>query len=225
MSEMQPIKAAYIQFCGRVCKVNGVDKHLVASALYTDKELSNIKGIEVIEMRNYELNKVDKFDTYRNRITEYAAALKLAFKYQNALIDQDYDVIVLCPSHSKLWTWLNTGKVPGKLMDLWLNINRQFASTGPTPLTINIGLSSDIAQNKAYKFCKPEYIGAELCRLKRGVHIMTRQEIEAARNKIMEEHKQKESVLLDENGVNIFDILQENQGSEFEPVIIFDKGE
>lgn len=216
------IKTAYIQFCGRVVSTPEGDKHIVAAALYSDRELTNIKGLEVCEMTNFEENKKDKFDVYRNRLGEYATALKLAYKYQNTLLTQGYDCIALCPSNGKLWTWLHGGRVPVQVRDLYENINKQFRTDGEFQLDISVGLSATVCDKKAYKFCKPEYVGAELCRVKRGVHIMTAAEVAAVKAQFEERRKKEEDKNLDKEGVSIYDILQPNQGSALEPIVIFE---
>lgn len=222
-ADIKKIKAVYVQFGGRVTNIDGVAKHLVAVAMYSDKELTQIIGIEVCEMTNFEENKQDKFDVYRNRLGEYAAALKFISKRQNGLIARDYDCAVLCPSNSKMWTWLSGGRIPPQIRDLFENINKQFRVDGEQAIDICVSLSEGLADKKAYKYCKPEYIGAQLCRLKRGVHIMTAEEVKKA-NEIAEERKAKqEKEILDMQGVSVYDILQVNQGNEFEPTIIFDE--
>ena len=77
------MKVLYLQFCGRVIK----DKHIVACALYLDKELTNIKTLDVCEMVNYEAKKQNKYDVYRNRLGEYAQALKIICKYQKSILN------------------------------------------------------------------------------------------------------------------------------------------
>lgn len=217
------IKTAYIQFCGRVVATPDGDKHIAAAALYSDRELTNIKGLEVCEMTNFEENKKDKFDVYRNRLGEYATALKLVYKYQNALLTQGYDCVALCPSNGKLWTWLHGGRVPAQVKDLFENINKQFRTDGEFQLDICVGLSATVCDKKAYKFCKPEYVGAELCRVKRGVHIMTTDEVAAARASMEAKRKAEEDKHLDNEGVSIYDILQPAQGNELEPIVVFEK--
>lgn len=216
------IKAMYIQFCGRVVATPTGDKHIVAAALYADKELTAIRGIEVCEMTNFEENKKDKFDVYRNRLGEYATALKLAYKYQNSLIANGYDCIVMCPSNGKLWSWLQGGRIPAQIKDLYNNINKQFRHGGQFKLDISVGLADSISEKKAYKFCKPEYVDAKLCKLRRGVHIMTAEEIKKEEARIEAERKKKEETVLNQEGVSVYDILQPNQGNDFEPVIIFE---
>lgn len=216
------IKAAYIQFCGRVVATEQGDKHIVAAALYLDRELTNIKGLEVCEMTNFEENKKDKFDVYRNRLGEYTTALKLVYKYQNSLLSQGYDCVVLCPSNGKIWSWLRGGRVPAQVRDLYENINKQFRPGGQFELDICVGLSDDVCDKKAYKFCKPEYVGAKLSKVKRGVHIMTVDEIKEAVAQAEEKRKKEEDKALEREGVSIFDILQLGQGDVLEPVIIFD---
>ena len=223
METANTIKTAYIQFCGRVVATPTGDKHIVAAALYSDKELTNIKGLEVCEMTNFEENKKDKFDVYRNRLGEYATALKLAFKYQNALLTQGYDCVALCPSNGKIWTWLNGGRVPAQVKDLYENINKQFRKDGQFQLDISVGLSATVCDKKAYKFCKPEYVGAELCRVKRGVHIMTAEEVAAAKEAIEAKRKKEEEKNLDKDGVSIYDILQPAQEDSLEPIIVFER--
>ncbi len=225
METNNTIKTAYIQFCGRVVSTEHGDKHIVAAALYSDRELTNIKGLDVCEMTNFEENKKDKFDVYRNRLGEYATALKLVYKYQNALLTQGYDCVALCPSNGKLWTWLHGGRVPAQVRDLYENINKQFRKDGQFQLDICVGLSATVCDKKAYKFCKPEYVGAELCRVKRGVHIMTADEVAAAKAKLEEKRKKEEDKALNQDGVNVFDILQLGQGNELEPIVVFERPE
>lgn len=219
------IKVAYIQFCGRVVSTEHGDKHIVAAALYSDKELTNIKGLEVCEMTNFEENKKDKFDVYRNRLGEYATALKMVYKYQNALLTQGYDCVALCPSNGKLWTWLHGGRVPSQVKDLYENINKQFRLDGQFQLDICVGLSVAVADKKAYKYCKPEYVGAQLCRIKRGVHIMTADEIAKAKEQIEQKRLTEENKALDRDGVSVYDILQLEQGNELEPIVVFERNE
>lgn len=217
------IKAVYIQFCGRVVATEAGDKHIVAAALYSDKELTNIKGLDVCEMTNFEANKKDKFDVYRNRLGEYATALKLVYKYQNSLISQGYDCVVLCPSNGKIWSWLQGRRVPAQVRELYESINKQFRPDGQFELDICVALSDDVCDKKAYKFCKPEYVGAKLSKVKRGVHIMTASEVTEATAQAEIKRKEKEDAALDKEGVSVFDILQLGQGDELEPVIIFEK--
>lgn len=222
------LKVMYIQFCGRVVTVDGKDKHIVAAALYSDKELTNIKALEVCEMTNFEENKQDKYDVYRNRLAEYATALKLAYRYQDSLLREDYNCIVLCPSNTKLWSWLHGNRVPSQVRDLFDNINKQYRLDGQYELNISIGLSTYVTDKKAYKYCKPEYIGARLTKVKRGIHIMTAAEVEAedARRRAAREAEQaRRNAELEEDGVSIYDILQPNQEDELQPEIVFENND
>lgn len=221
-NESRKIKAAYVQFSGRVSNIDGKNKHIAAAVLYSDKELTQIKGIEVCELTNFEENKQDKFDVYRNRLGELAVALKLIRRFQNSLLANDYDCAVLCPSNSKIWSWLSGERVPPQVRDLYENILKQFRLDGEQSIDISVSLSDKLADKKAYKYCKPEYVGAQLCRLRRGVHIMTAAEVEEARNKAIEREREQEKKNLDSDGVSIYDIMQVSQGDEFEPVIVFE---
>lgn len=225
MSNKPSIKAIYLQFCGRVVSQAGEkNKHIVAAALYSDKELTHIKGLDVCELTNYEENKQDKYDVYRNRLAEYAAALKMAYKYQDTLLTQGYDIIVLCPSNNKIWDWLQGKKVPTQIKELFENINKQFRTNGPFQLDISVGLSANPTAKKTYKYCREKYLNARLSRVKRGAHIMTPEEIAQRQEWVQNKQLKTEQIeqdKLEENGVSIYDILQEHQGNELEPVIVF----
>lgn len=216
------IRALYVQFCGRV-KDN---RHITAACIYADKELTNIKAIDVCEMTNYEANKTDKYDVYRNRLAELYTALNLIYKHQLDILNCEYDIVVLCPSNAKLFKWLSgEQKVPTQIKSLYENIFKQFRIGGDMQLDICVGLSLDIADNKAYKFCKENYVGQRLTKYKRGIHIMSEEEIREydMKEHIYLEQKQQEKLeALETNGVSVYDILQPAQGNSFEPVIQFE---
>lgn len=219
---MADIKALYLQFGGRVKN----SRHFVAAGLYSDKELLNIKAIDICEMNNYELDKQDKFDVYRNRLAELFAALNLVAKHQQSIIDCEYDVVVLCPSNAKLHKWLSgEQRIPTQIKPLYESILQQFRIGGDNQLDVCIGLSTAPTDCKVYKFCREDYIGAKLSKYKRGIHIMTAQEVEE-----QEEKERRQSIermdaqhkKLEQESVSVYDILQPAQGDSFEPVIQFE---
>lgn len=219
---MTEIKALYVQFGGRVNN----NKHIVAAGIYSDKELLNIKAIDVCEMTNYELNKQDKFDVYRNRLAELYAAMNLIYKHQDNILSCGYDVMVLCPANAKLYKWLSgEQKVPTQISPLYESILSHFRIGSDHQLDICVGLSAAPTDCKVYKFCREDYIGARLTKYKRGIHIMTAAEIKEQEEKeqaYMLEQLRKQHETLEQESVSVYDILQPTQGDSFEPVIEFE---
>lgn len=219
---MADIRALYVQFGGRVKN----NKHIAAAGIYSDKELLNIKAIDVCEMTNYELNKQDKFDVYRNRLAELYVALNLIFKHQDSIMECEYDVVVLCPSNTKLYKWLSgEQKVPTQIKPLYESILKQFRLGSDNQLDVCVGLSAAPTDCKVYKFCREDYVGAKLTKYKRGIHIMTAAEVqeqeEKERSYLAEKQKAQQNVL-EQESISVYDILQPSQGDSFEPVIQFE---